>query len=218
LEVRHTSQNPECPACNGTGFVHPNGSTAVTRCDCLKARISAGRIRTVLEDWPEYADADLENFQPRSLLQIEAIKAIKANPEVSYFLHGYYGSGKTHLMIAQYRYLALRGSTCILRSSKQLMDELRKAEMQAGPGQEPFESPVWKLVNESSGHLFVDDIEKAPARSDFRAEALFDLLDTIKRRQLAITVTSNLDLPALTKLMGDAAVARLDRICTRIVL
>jgi hypothetical protein len=35
----------------------------------------------------------------------------------------------------------------------------------------------------SSGHLFVDDIEKAPVRSDFWAEALFDLLDTIKRQK-----------------------------------
>lgn len=218
MEVRHTSQNPECPDCNGTGFVHASETNAVVRCDCLKARISADRIRAVLEHWPEYAQASLEFFRPRNLLQMEALKAIKANPKGSYFLHGFYGSGKTHLMIAQYRHLALQGSTCILRSSKQLMDELRRAEMQAGPGQEPFESSVWKLVNESSGHLFVDDIEKAPARSDFRAEALFDLLDTIKRRQLAITVTSNLDLPALTKLMGDAAVARLDRICTRIAL
>ena len=47
---------------------------------------------------------------------------------------------------------------------------------------------------------------------------LFDLLDTVKRRQLGLTLTSNLPLADLTGVLGDAAVARIDRICKRIEL
>ncbi len=48
------------------------------------------------------------------------------------------------------------------------------------------------------------------------AEAVFDLLDTIKRKHHALTVTSNLGLADLRPVIGDAAVARLDRICAKV--
>jgi DNA replication protein DnaC len=189
----------------------------VTRCECGKRRIAEQRIRAVLDDWPEYASASFEN--PRDLVQREAIRRIAANPSGSYYISGYYASGKTWLLVAQYRHLALSGARCLLRSSKQLMDELRKAELTPPQGQQPFESPVLQMVNlAASGHLFWDDVEKAAGRSEFRAEAIFDLLDTIKRRQLGVTVTSNLQLSDLTRILGDAAVARLDRMCTKITL
>lgn len=67
-----------------------------------------------------------------------------------------------------------------------------------------------------------DELAKAPARSGFRMEMLFDLFDTIKRRQLGLTVTSNLPLiskdgkPDLLGVMGESVVSRLYRICTEI--
>jgi hypothetical protein len=45
---------------------------------------------------------------------------------------------------------------------------------------------------------------------------IFDLLDTIKRRQLGITVTSNLPLRNLASKLGEAATARLYRLCHEI--
>lgn len=224
-ERPNTQESDYCPHCAGTGWVRPNpDSPAVARCICLKRRIARQRLAVVLEDWPEYARARLDRMEPR-LQQVNALKIMRENPNGSFLLSGYYGNGKTYLMLAQYCSMALTGGNCLLRSAKDLMDELQKATMMPSAGQEPFESPVLQLVNFSkSGHLFIDDIEKAPARSDFRAESLLDVVDKIKRRQLGITITSNLPLIGpdrskdLRSVLGDAVVARLDKICTRIEL
>lgn len=190
----------------------------VKRCECQKAKIAEERICVMLQDWPEYSKATLQ-MQPRNTGQNNALMAIRENPQGSYFFSGYFSRGKTYLMIAQYRYLALAGEKCILRSARDLMEELRKAEIPATREDDVFESPVLQMVNlAATGHLFIDDIEKAPARTGFREEMIFDLLDTIKRRQLGLTVTSNLPLKDLVGKLGDAATARLYRLCKEIVL
>jgi DNA replication protein DnaC len=203
-----------------------DGGNGVRRCDCSKRKIAEARIRVILEDWPEYISADLDHYVPRKgcVCQENAVREILANPSGSYFVTGLFSRGKTHLMIAQYKHLALAGEKCVLRSARDLSDELRKAEASAEPGKE-FVSSVLQLVNLSeSGHLFIDDIDKAPARTGFRVEILFDLFDTIKRRQLGLTVTSNLPLIAkdgkkdLRAVLSDEVVSRLYRICKVIEL
>lgn len=123
-------------------------------------------------------------------------------------------------MICQYRKMAEQGIPCELRTAKDLVDELRKAETPAiEPGTTSFESPILKLVNLSpTGHLFIDDIEKAGVRSGFRSESLWHLFDTMKRRQIGLTFTSNLpmDLPGkkcLSTELTDQVVSRLDVLC-----
>lgn len=182
--------------CAGTTWIPSrDGRPGVERCECQKRKITAARIAEVLSGWPEYAKASLESYSARSIGQENAFRSIAENPTGSYFLFGSFSRGKTHLMIAQYRYMAMRGSKCLLRSARELMEELRKAEVAPDTGHEPAESPVLKMINvANSGHLFIDDIDKAPARSSFRVETLFDLFDTIKRRQIGLTVTSNLPL------------------------
>jgi DNA replication protein DnaC len=156
---------------------------------------------------------------PRTPAQSAALERVKSKPTGSYYLWGFYATGKTHLLIAQYQRLALAGVPCMLRSSRQLADEMRKAEMAPPAGEEPYESPVLRLMeSQAHVHLFIDDIEKTPARTDFRAEAAFHWLDTLKRRQHGLTVTSNLPLEALTGYLGDAAVARIMRVCERVQL
>lgn len=171
----------------------------------------------MLEGWPNYRDARLETMKPRSEGQAAAIARIRTQPQESYYFHGLYSSGKTHVMIAQYQAVALTGVPCLLRSSRQLADEMRKAEQVPAHGEAPYESPVLKMLGSIKHcHLFVDDVEKTPARTDFRAEAAFHWLDLICRHMHGLTLTSNLELPALTTYLGDAAVARIDRICFRI--
>jgi DNA replication protein DnaC len=191
----------------------------VRRCQCQERRIATARIRTILADWPEYAEADLESFNPKNLRQTDALEKLRSNPGGSYFLTGIYACGKTHLLVAQYRALALRGDYCLLRSGKQLADEMRLAEIAPADGQQPRLSLVLEAARTAEKfHLFYDDIEKAGGRTEFRAEAIFDLVDTLWRRQLSLTVTSNLTLDQLRSSIGDAAVARIDRICTQIRL
>ena len=186
-------------------------STAVTRCECLKRRIVNERIRTVLQDWPIYAAARLEDMEPRSLSQRQALETIREHPTASYFIYGDYQSGKTHLMIAQYCYLAERGELCALRSPKELVRELQKAEVDDG-----YVSEVLRAARKAERfHLFWDDIEKAPSLSNWREEVFRDLLDLIWRRNLRLTVTSNCTMRELEdkKLISSPAISRLFRIC-----
>ena len=54
------------------------------------------------------------------------------------YLTGAYGSGKTHLLYAQYREMVLAGKIrCHVRTTRELVEELRRAEFD-----EDFVSPV----------------------------------------------------------------------------
>ena len=224
-----TGQESECPDCSDTGWVpidSADGYGKVRMCECEKRRRSEERIRVVLQDWPEYKDASLATLKPRNVGQANAITAIRGDPYGSYFITGYFSRGKTSLLVAQYKFLALAGEKCLLRSMRDLMKELQKAEISPNSDREAFESPVLQMVNLAPrAHLLIDDVEKAPVRSGFRAETLFNLLDVIKRRMLGLSVTSNLPMiskdpgkPDLRKYLGEEVVSRLYRICRAIEL
>jgi DNA replication protein DnaC len=216
----------KCTMCQGTGWVPvPDRDRMVRQCECIKRRIRLSRIRKILADWPEYKDATLGDFRARNVRQQNAITMLRAAPRANYFIHGMYAQGKTRLMICQYRRLAEDGLHCEIRTSHELIDELRKTEVPVDFGKTAFESPVLKMVNlEPYGHLFIDDIEKAAARSEFRAESLFHLFDTIKRRQIGLTMTSNLRLYSenpkakdLRKDLTDQVVSRIYQICNNVI-
>jgi DNA replication protein DnaC len=192
----------------------------VRECQCARERRLRARIRTILEDWKEYQEATIENFIPRTAAQERAIAMLRGSPYSSFFIRGIYSQGKTRLLVCQYRYLAERGIQCELRTAKELISELQAAEAPVDPGKPAAESPVLKLVNSAPrGHLFIDDIEKAAARSGFRAEALFTLFDTMKRRQIGLTFTSNLAMKDdkhgrdLIHELTNPIVSRLDTLC-----
>lgn len=216
-----TAEPAPCPLCSGTGWQPcPDQPRTVRQCKCAKERILKARIRTILEDWKEYQEASLENFKPRSAAQERALEVLRDKPHASYFIKGIYKQGKTRLMICQYRRMAEEGIPCVLRTAKDLVDELRKAETPAiEVGSTPFDSPVLKLVNLSpTGHLFIDDIEKAGIRSGFRAESIWNLFDTMKRRKIGLTFTSNMPMkhpsrPCLVSEMTNEVVSRLDQLC-----
>jgi DNA replication protein DnaC len=188
-------------------------------CECRKRRIAQGRIAGILKSWPKYVNARIETFKPRNVGQQNAIKIVREHPTGSYFLGGYYQRGKTHLLVAQYRWMADQGKKCLLMSAQELMADLKKAEM--ATDEHPYQSPVLDMVNNAeSGHLFIDDIEKASAKSDFRSEALFGVFDLISRRQLGLSMTSNFppisnndDEEDLRKLLTDEVTARILQIC-----
>jgi DNA replication protein DnaC len=213
-DTQSQEEKSSCLDCADTGWVKVGETNSVRQCKCQLKRIAATRLREMLEGWPEFRDARLEAMEGRSPQQMAAIGRVRNAPLGSYYFHGIYRGGKTHLMIAQYRLAALGGIPCLLRSSRQLADEMRKAEMSPPAGQEPFESPVIRMLSSPKHcHLFIDDIEKTPARTDFRAEVAFHWLDLVKRHQHGLTLTSNLPLQSLTSLIGDAAVARIDQVC-----
>jgi DNA replication protein DnaC len=165
-------------------------------------------------------------MKAKNIGQTNALRIIKDKPTGSYFLGGYYQRGKTHLLVAQYRWMLDRKMRCILVTAQDLMEDLRKTEMTPNDGQPPYESPILRMVEHpDGGHLFIDDIDKAPVRSGFRAEALFALLDQIKRRQLGLSVTSNLPLTSeeesvetIESKLTSQAVSRIHQICKVIAI
>ena len=217
-----------CPKCSNTGWVPFEETGGVVKCECAKKQFRQDRIRVILEEWKKYRDAELETFAPYRDVpgQADAIRELRQKSYDSYLITGGYSSGKTHLMIAQYRFIALAGIKCVLRSARDAIEELRKADLVEPGGGERFESQILQVLNGAeNGHVFIDDIDKAPARTGFRQEMLFDLFDTIMRRELKLTVTSNYPLKSddprlqdLRGILGESVAARIHRICKEIKL
>ena len=87
----------DCVDCRDTRWVVDDRGARPCRC---KDRI---RREAKLRQIPiHFTAADFGNLLQRSH-QAEAISRIRANPTGSYFLHGRYGSGKTHLLASQFR-------------------------------------------------------------------------------------------------------------------
>jgi DNA replication protein DnaC len=129
----------------------------------------------------------------------------------SYFLHGDYARGKTHLATAQYVKLVQIEWPCLFLGMAELIAELRRAEL---------DPDYFCLVRHRARyaerfHLFLDDIDKFKA-TDFKFEVLFDMIDTIYKRNLGLTVTSNYSLIELARAeaVHPAIVRRIDDICS----
>ena len=127
------------------------------------------------------------------------------------YMMGHYGSGKTHLLYAQYRAITAAGKTrCHVRNSRELVEELRRVELD-----DRFVSPIMAAATSREPyHLFWDDIDKLKL-TDFKTEVLFELVDTLYRQKHGLTVTANYSLRELVERerMHPAIVRRLDDTC-----
>jgi DNA replication protein DnaC len=179
----------------------------------VKVRIRASRLAGIPE---RFRESSFKSYQSSNPKQEKALSVIRENPEGSYYLTGSYGSGKTHLLYAQYREMALAGRTsCHVRTTRELVKELQRAEFEDG-----FVSPVLAASSQSAPyHLFWDDIDKLKV-TDFKTEVLFDLVDGLYRQKHGLTVTSNYSMQALVERerLHPAIVRRLDDTCRMIEL
>lgn len=220
-----------CVVCKDVGWLvaEQDGLSCSKRCECRKQAIAKAKLSAIADEFPEFAGAQLHPFTAKNPGQRDAHAIITSDPLKSYFLHSTYGRGKTFLLVAQFRYLIDKGIPCAIRTSKQLVDELKKAELSQGLDAEPYISPVMDAAaNYEKFHLFWDDCEKAAARTDFRQEAIFDLVDTLYRRKLDLTITSNLPIfdpnandakpTDLRFKLGNATVRRINDMCRKIQL
>ncbi len=134
----------------------------------------------------------------------------------SYFLAGPYGKGKTHLATAQYVQLVRLEMPCMFLTMGELLNELRLAEL----NQDSYYCQVREKCRYADRfHLFIDDIDKFKP-TDFKAEALFDLIDTIYKRNIMLTITSNYTLTELSAIQSihPSVIRRIDDICEVIEL
>ncbi len=211
-ETRFTTpaSEPVCSMCGGTGWrrAEEENFSGFRRCECVLARIQAARLSTI----PElFREATLDSYLPRNQRQERARSLIRAKIGGSFYLTGAYGSGKTHLLCAQYRELVLAAETrCHVRTTRELIEELRKAELKDG-----FVSPVIASAwGDEPYHLFWDDIDKLKP-TDFKTEVLFDLVDNLYRRKHSLTITGNYSMRDLIERerLHPAIVRRLDDMC-----
>jgi DNA replication protein DnaC len=158
-----------------------------------------------------FKDSTFESYRPRNHRQEKAFFLMRGEPAGSWYLTGSYGSGKTHLLYAQYRQVALDGKIrCHVRTTRDLVEELRRAELN-----EDFVSPVMAAAPRPGRyHFFWDDIDKLKP-TDFKTEVLFDLVDTLYRQKHGLTVTGNYSMRDLIEQerMHPAIVRRLDDMC-----
>lgn len=210
--TRFTSpaNEPVCSLCGGTGWRRAGDKDSVwyRRCECVKARIIAARLQTI----PAlFRGATFESYLARNSKQEQAAALMKSRPEGSWYLTGPYGSGKTHLLYAQYHEMAVAGRTrCHVRTTRELVEELKKMEMGSGTV-----SPVMAAARECTPyHLFWDDMDKIKP-TDFKTEVLFELVDTLYRQKHGLTATANHSLQDLVRheRMHPAIVRRLDDMC-----
>ena len=126
------ANEPVCSLCGGTGWRRAGDADSVwyRRCECVKARIIAARLQTI----PAlFRGATFESYLARNQKQEQAATLMKSRPEGSWYLTGPYGSGKTHLLYAQYHEMAVAGRTrCHVRTTRELVEELKKMEMGSG--------------------------------------------------------------------------------------
>lgn len=176
-----------CNACSNTGFKREGDR--VTRCEaCYRRKVLEGRQRQLTEHFAKFTVASVANYTPSTPTQKSTVDVICKYPGSSFYITGQMGHGKTHLLIAQFK-LAPVEQRCLLRTSQQLVAELRRSELDP-----EFSSPVRSALDSRTLHLFWDDCDKLSFdKSSFREEAIFELIDEISRQELPITITSNLD-------------------------
>jgi DNA replication protein DnaC len=194
-----------CEVCKDTGFARVEAG--VIRCECQKRKIIEARLHEIPK---HFRDSTFRNYEPINPRQVKAHERISSEFAKSFFIYGDYAQGKTHLAIAQYRKLIELEQPCLFLSMAELMFELRKSEI---------DSDYFCLVRErvryaERFHLFIDDIDKFKT-TDFKFEALFDLIDNVYKRDLALTVTSNhsMKMLSMNRLLDPAILRRIDDIC-----
>jgi DNA replication protein DnaC len=203
------STNPSsdaCPDCEGRGYRYlvVDGDVGVRRCECLRKRIVDQKLSEIPE---RFRGSTFENYVPTDAKQETARNAIQLDFTRSFYLYGDYARGKTHLATAQYRQLIEIERPALFMSMGELLADLRKAET----NDEYFCLVRQRVRYADNFHLFVDDIDKFKG-TEFKTEVLFDLFDTIYKRKLGVTITSNCTLAELRGI-HPSIVRRIDDTC-----
>lgn len=201
-----TNPGNDCDLCRDTGYIRI-ADAGVIRCECQKRKIINARLADIPKRFRNCAFA---NYLPNNGRQQKALDQVAGEFTASYFIHGDYAQGKTHLATAQYVQLIRIERAALFFTMAELMAELRKSEMDA----DYFCLVRQRARHADSFHLFIDDIDKFKI-TDFKFEVLFDLIDSIYKRSLTLTVTSNCALSQLTNVAGvhPSIVRRLDDLC-----
>lgn len=208
--IPQSNESP-CELCHDTRYI--SVEAGVVRCECQKQRIIAGKLASIPA---RFRSATFANYDPIDGKQSRAKERMSAEFTKSYYISGPYGTGKTHLATAQYTQLVRIEQPCMFMTMGELINELRRAELE----QDSYYCQVREKCRYAERfHLFIDDLDKFKP-TDFKAEALFDLIDTVYKRNLMLTITSNYSLSELAAIQSihPSVLRRIDDICEVIEL
>ncbi len=209
-QANSTSRTPpgsaiKCELCQDSGFIRVE--LGVIGCDCQKQKARTQKLAVIPK---RFQDATFASYVPGDARQRSALSKVSSEITKNFFIHGQYARGKTHLAISQYRKLIEIERPCALFSMAELLQELRRAEVDS----DYFSQVRHRVRHADPFHLFIDDIDKFKV-SDFKAAALFDLIDTIYKRNLGLTITSNYSIQDLGESgrVDWSVLRRIDDIC-----
>lgn len=206
--------NAVCVTCRGTGWVtvERDGERGAVRCECRKKAIAEAFLKQLD---PMFRAADLDTIHAMNPSQVTAISELLKNPNGNFFITGGYGLGKTYLLAAQFVWVSRHGVRTFFRTAEQLVQELYR---HYAAKDADFEmSPILAWAGSGTPvHVFIDDVDKIDFdRTAFRKETLFNVIDTLCRKELGLSVTSNMTCMELQdeERLSPAVVRRFDDMC-----
>lgn len=206
------SRNNEiiCPECKNTGWIECPDNT-VRNCPACLERRRIEKIHRAIP--PKFQDCTFENFRTETPAQKAAKDEMLSSKFGSYFIHGAYGSGKTHLLYSQYRQVfpSYGDDHAFVRTTKELIQEIQSEEVE-GKKSPILDALYGRRTGSPNLFLFWDDADKFKV-TDYKQEILFELVDGIYRNEQSLTVTSNFDLADLQNKLSPAIIRRIDDMC-----
>ena len=152
--------------------------------------------------WPLFADARLQAYRSvRSKIELAVLS------KTGLYISGGLGVGKTHLLVAAYRYVAEQGYHPILTSVMAMIDDI-KAEIET---KETYMVPHFQEAE----WLFLDDMGSG-LLTRYIADRLLAILTYRHDVQLPTFVTSNFGLNALANGLNKDGNVDGDRIASRL--
>jgi DNA replication protein DnaC len=212
----YMSQSNDCPECKGTKLVlikDLEGNERARKCKSCLIKSQLDRLTSAIPQ--RFKHCTFDDYIPKNDSQKRALEYLTTDPYENYYIVGPYGSGKTHLLYAKFKFLSntnLDHSLSVVRSTKDLINELQMHEL------EKNQSEILNaLKNGKELNLFWDDADKFKV-TEYKLEILYDLIDRIYRDEQSLTLTTNNDLRELQEKLSPAIVRRIDDICTKIEL
>jgi DNA replication protein DnaC len=171
-------------------------------CSCRTDRIRTARLEKIPE---RYRAVTLESLSPLGHLrrqQKELIISAKQNPELSYFLAGRVGTGKTTLGWALYRHAVETNCKHVYASTLTNLLTTYKNYYRDIENGSDFRLPDLQAYslrqNKEKYFVFLDDVDKARP-TEFLGEFVYELIDAIYAYGHQIVVTTNMPVGKLIK-------------------
>jgi DNA replication protein DnaC len=160
----------------------------------------------------KFLQCTIENLQLRK--GQEKASVLKTKPFLSVFLHGLYGTGKTHILASQYN--SCKKEKFFLKEADFLLNSDNKTS------RDITVTILQKIRDSKEFHLFIDDFGVVYSNELFSHKEIlpyiYIIIDEIYERELCLSISSSRTLKELVDIFGGSIIRRINEICTFISL